>query len=82
METNQTVADLYTRTSEDTETITKDEHLLPGVYRGPDGAVYFAGGFDCPDCGCSVVIIRQAEEGQSVEYAECGLCSESPSHAR
>lgn len=76
MRTNSTVADLYNHIPDDAETITEDEHLLSGVYRRPDGAVYFAGGFDCPDCGSSVVIIRQAEEGKSVECAECGFCSE------
>lgn len=76
METNQTVADLYEHIPGDAEVITEDEFLLSGVYRGPDGAVYYTGGFDCPDCNCPAVIIRQAAEGKSVECAECGFCPE------
>lgn len=76
MRTNPTVADLYTHIPDDAETITEDEYLLSGVHRGPDGAVYFAGGFACPDCGSPVVIIHQAAAGKSVECVECGLCSE------
>lgn len=67
--------ELYEHIPDDAETITESEYLLSGVYRGADGAVYFAGGFDCPACGCPVVLIHQAEEGTSVECAKCGLCS-------
>jgi hypothetical protein len=76
METYPTVADLYNPILDDAETITEDAYLLSGVYRRPDGTVYYAGRLDCPDCGCPVVIIHQAAEGKSVECAECGLTSE------
>jgi len=73
---NPTVADLYEHIPDDAETISEDEYILSGVYRGLDETVYYAGGLDCPDCGCPIVIIHQAEEGTSVECAECGFCSE------
>lgn len=76
MGTNPTVADLYTSLPDDAETITEDEYLLSGAFRGLDGTVYFAGGFTCPACGSPVVILHQAAEGKSVECVKCGLCSE------